>query len=413
MQKKLLCISTVWPEANATAAGTRLLGVLEFFKSDGYQIYIAATSTDEKLRTAIQELDFTTERILLNSSSFDHYVRNLSPEIVLFDRFISEEQFGWRVRELIPNALRILDTEDLHSLRSARENASKNESDFNLSSWMNLELSKRELASIFRSDLSLIVSSFEYEQLITNFTVPSFLLYLLPITYEHITKEVQEVQASFEQRSGYVFIGNGFHKPNIDAIKWLYESIWPEILKTLPQATVEIYGAYLPKQILQLHHPKKGFYIKGQIPKVANAMEKARVNFAPLRFGAGIKGKILEGFRHGVPNITTPIGAEGMQYNEFWPGLITQEASAFAQKAIQLYQDKNLWEEKRQLGYTYINNFFSKELHRNTFLETIKILLATLENHRTKNFIGNMLSQQAFQASKFLSLWITEKNKNH
>ncbi|MFT5965403.1 MAG: hypothetical protein ACI8V9_000427, partial [Flavobacteriaceae bacterium] len=91
----------------------------------------------------------------------------------------------------------------------------------------------------------------------------------------------------------------------------------------------------------------------------------------------------------------------------------TQEASAFAQKAIQLYQDKNLWEEKRQLGYTYINDFFSKELHRNTFLETIKILLATLENHRTQNFIGNMLSQQAFQASKFLSLWITEKNKNH
>jgi len=413
MQKKLLCISTVWPEANATAAGIRLLGVLDFFKLEGYEVHMAATATDTLSRSHIEKLEITTHELILNHPSFDAFIDALNPEIVLFDRFISEEQFGWRVRELLPNALRILDTEDLHSLRCAREDALKNEDNFTLDFWMSLELTKRELASIFRSDLSLVVSKYEYDQLITNFSVPSFLLYLLPITYEHIPIEIQEVQASFEERSDYVFIGNGFHKPNIDAIKWLYDFIWPEIRKTLPQATLEIYGAYLPQHILQLDNPKKGFYIKGHISKVAYAMEKARVNLVPLRFGAGIKGKILEGFRYGVPHITTPIGVEGMQYNEFWPGLIAQETSAFAQKAIQLYQDKNLWEEKRQLGYAYINYFYATELHRNTFLESIKILLANIETHRSQNFIGNMLSQQAFQASKYLSLWITEKNKNH
>src|SRR5690606_12128233 len=116
-------------------------------------------------RTAnLDAQQISVKNILLNNSSFDEFIKELKPEIVLFDRYITEEQFGWRVSENCPNTLKILDTEDLHFLRKAREEAvkaGKPISDANLFS----ETAKRELASILRCDLSLIISEYEMELL--------------------------------------------------------------------------------------------------------------------------------------------------------------------------------------------------------------------------------------------------------
>ena len=124
----------------------------------------------------ISILGVIAKTIELNSSSFDDFVKVLNPNIVLFDRFMVEEQFGWRVSENCPNALKMLDTEDLHCLRQARQLAIKEKREF-ASEDLFSDVAKREIASILRCDLSLMVSEFEMELLQKQFKVSKDLLY--------------------------------------------------------------------------------------------------------------------------------------------------------------------------------------------------------------------------------------------
>ena len=126
--KKLLIIGFVWPEPKSSAAGVRMMQLIDFFLSEGYQITFASSSLkgDKSLNLASKGIQ--ERRIELNNSSFDLFISKLNPTVVLFDRFMMEEQFGWRVAQQCPNALKILDTEDLHCLRKAREEAFKDTS---------------------------------------------------------------------------------------------------------------------------------------------------------------------------------------------------------------------------------------------------------------------------------------------
>ncbi|MCW1953101.1 MAG: glycosyltransferase family 4 protein [Flavobacteriia bacterium] len=411
MTQQLLCISTVWPQANATAAGVRITGLLDILAAD-YQIHFAATSRDETQKNELEKKGVSCHDIQLNDPSFEKLLLELSPKVVLFDRFIAEEQFGWLVREKLPNTLCVLDTEDLHSLRAARELALKKEFEFSIEFWKKQELTLRELASIYRSDLSLLVSSYEYELLIQEWKVPEQLLMFLPMTYEEVKINSAPHTGVFDQTQGYVFVGNGIHKPNKDAIKWLYSHIWPEILKLQPKASVQIFGAYLPQEILELDQQKKGFYVRGQALEISDVFMSARINLAPLRFGAGIKGKLLDGFRFGVPHVTTDIGAEGMQFGDTWPGLIAKHSKDFAKAAVSLYENEDLWNEKRQLGFSYINTYNNPQTHSKRLLSVLDKIKDQLNSHRAQSPEAYMLRSQAFMAAKYLSLWIREKNKN-
>ena len=122
--------------------------------------------------------------IELNNSSFDDFIQELKPTIVVFDRFMMEEQFGWRVAENCPNALRILDTEDLHFLRKVRHQQYKRREVFTNEALLNSEDTKREIASILRCDLSLIISTFEMSLLTSVFKIDEEILYYLPFLLE-------------------------------------------------------------------------------------------------------------------------------------------------------------------------------------------------------------------------------------
>ncbi|CAI8199349.1 MAG: glycosyltransferase family 4 protein [Flavobacteriaceae bacterium] len=412
MTQKLLCISTVWPEDKATAAGVRLMGLLDML-APSFELHFAASSKDQNAKKFLEKTDVFCHEIHLNDPGFKKLLQELLPQVVLFDRFIAEEQFGWIVRETLPEALCILDTEDLHSLRASRALSLKNNRPFSLDFWKEQQITHRELASIYRSDLSLIVSSYEHQLLIREWELSEHLLMLLPLSYKPLEDSVVNELAPYDQTQGYVFIGNGLHKPNVDAIKWLYAHIWPLILKLQPQATINIYGAYLPQEILELDRAKKGFHVRGHIVPTANAFKTARVNLAPLRFGAGIKGKILDGFRFGVPNITTEIGAEGMQYEKEWPGLIANSAAHFAEAAVSLHENESLWQEKRNLGLVHMDKYYNANHHSKELINKLESIRSSLQSHRRSHIQTQVLSSQAFMASKYLSLWIQEKNKNN
>ena len=119
--KKLLIIGFVWPEPKSSAAGGRMMQLISIFKENGFEITFASAAQDSDFMIDLAEFGVIKRSIELNSSSFDDFIKELNPDVVLFDRFMIEEQFGWRVIENCPKAIRILDTEDLHFLRKARE----------------------------------------------------------------------------------------------------------------------------------------------------------------------------------------------------------------------------------------------------------------------------------------------------
>ena len=406
--KKLLVIGHVWPEPTTTAAGNRMMQLLEAFLNKNYQVTFASTAQKTVYSRDLSKLGIPEVTIQLNDSSFDRFIHREQPSMVLFDRFMVEEQFGWRVAEHCPNAIRILNTEDLHSLRDYRGKCLKDNLQFTIEGYFLQDKTKREIASIYRSDLTLLVSYFEKQLLENELQMHPELLWHLPLMFERIEQEKIKTWPKYSQRKDFVAYGNGKHAPNIDAFKGLKERIWPDIRKQLPAAQLHIYGAYLPKFILEMNNLQEGFLVHGWIEELNEKVLNSRVVLAPIRFGAGIKGKLLKAMEHGTPSISTSVGVEGMTKRR-WPGIITDDADAFANAAVTLYQNKKLWKDAQKLGISIINEEYKKEeLTTNFFthLEDIK-----LGKHRAKNRIGSLLWHQSMTATKYMGKWIEEKNK--
>ena len=146
MQPTLLIIGFVYPEPNSSAAGSRMLQLIQAFQDNDYRITLATTCKKSDNAFDLKSIGVTVVEIQLNHSSFDAFIKSLNPSIVLFDRFMTEEQFGWRVAEHCPDALRILDTEDLHCLRKARQKAFHSNQTIEGDLFTN-ETTKREIAS--------------------------------------------------------------------------------------------------------------------------------------------------------------------------------------------------------------------------------------------------------------------------
>ena len=316
-----------------------------------------------------------------------------------------EEQFGWRVTEFASNAIRILNTEDLHSLRQTREACYKKNEDFSFSKWKKNETTKREIASIYRSDLSLMISNEETKLLKNVFDISEKILLTLPFLVDPITKEQISNWPDFETRQNFLFVGNGKHAPNIAAIKYLKTKLWPLIKEKLPNTKLHIYGAYLPQQVTEMNKPEHGFLENGWFTDIDSIMQKARVNLAPLLFGAGIKGKRIDGMRNGTPSLTTTIGAEGIpNFNS-----ISDNDIEFAKQGVELYSNKAEWLKAQKHNLSILNTHFSKEELQQKLTSALTNLSYNLPEHRSQNFIGSLLQHQTMASTKFMSKWIEEK----
>lgn len=410
MDRKVLIIGYVWPEPATTAAGIRMMQLLLFFLERDCQVTFASTAEESEFSFPLEHLGVGKKSIFINNSGFDEFIGRLNPSIVLFDRFMTEEQFGWRVARQLPDAIRILDTEDLHSLRSARMIAHKKNIPFSGDDWLQQDITKREIASIYRCDLSLIISLYEMELLKKVFPRGNGLLLHLPMMFPAIGEAVRKKWSEYHQKEDFVFLGNGKHLPNIEAIGRLKNEIWPLIRNKLPQSKLGVYGAYMPESIKKMHAPKEGFHIMGHANDSGEVISNARLNLAPLSFGAGIKGKLLEGMLQGTPSITTRIGAEGIAVDRPWNGVIADSSQEFAEAAVNLYGDKEQWELARENGAAIINAFYDKKVLELLLSDRIGILRSNLKKHRTRNFIGSMLLHHTMASTKYMSRWIEAKN---
>ncbi|MFY8282994.1 glycosyltransferase [Pseudoalteromonas sp. SSMSWG5] len=405
--KKVLVIGYVWPEPNSSAAGTHMMSLLRAFRAENWQVEFASPAQKTEHMVDLSEDGITTQVIALNCSSFDEYVQAYNPDIVMFDRFMMEEQFGWRVDKYCPNALKILDTEDLQCLRNARHEAHKAGREFSHSD-LHSDIAKREIAAILRSDISLIISHYEMQLLNDVFNVDSALLHHLPflVDLQHIPTSTK----AFAERKHFMTIGNFRHAPNWDAVLYL-QQIWPLIRKQLPDAELQIYGSYPPPKATALNNPKTGFLIKGWADDAYKVMEDARVCLSPLRFGAGIKGKLLEAMIMQTPSVTTPIGSEGMHQNEPWSGAICEDAQQFADAAVALYQDEALFTQAQQNGQLLLQKYYDKSKLQSQLIAKITTISESLAQHRQQNFTGQMLKHHTMRSTQYMAQWIEAKNK--
>ena len=401
--KHLIIIGAVWPEPNSTAAGNRMLQLIALFQKQDYEITFLCSAMPSDFSFDLSTISVKTQTIQLNDSSFDNLIKELNPNVVLFDRFMIEEQYGWRVMEQCPNAFRILDTEDLHFLRKAREVAFKQNRELVFEDYIS-DVFKREIASIYRCDLTLLISEYEMQLATEKFKIDTSLLYYLPFLSEEVNPNVPK----FEERNHFVSIGNFLHEPNWQTVLQLKKQ-WKSIKKQLPEAELHVYGAYVSEKAKQLHNEKEGFLIKGRAESVAEVYAKAKVLLAPIPYGAGLKGKLFEAMQLGLPSVTTKMGAEGMNGNLDWNGFISEE-NDFVEKAIELYTNKSLWETAQQNGYEMIEKRFKKKLYETDFMNRIEELKMDLKSHRNQNFFGQILKHQSLQSTKYMSKWIEAKN---
>ena len=388
-----------------------MLQLIHFFLSQGWQVLFGTTAIKNDNSLDLTCLGVEEVRIELNNSSFDKLLQNMNPTIVLFDRFMTEEQFGWRISEFCPETMKVLDTEDLHCLRKVRQEALQKGIKFSSDKLLISDIAKREIASIYRCDISLIISTFEMELLEEVFKVDENLLYHLPFFFNKISEVSRKLWKTYKERFHFVSIGNFLHSPNLDATKYLKQEVWNRIRQKLPEVELHIYGAYPSQQVLGFHNPNKGIYIHGYTENANKVIENARILLAPLRFGAGIKGKLTRAMLNGTPSVTSSIGAEGMHGDLPWNGFIEDCLDDFVEKSVLLYSNQKIWEEAQLNGLHIINQLYDRDKIEVKFLDTLHQIFENLEQGRSQNFTGQMLHHHSLKSSKYMSKWIEEKNK--
>jgi len=399
--KKILIIGKVWPEPKSSAAGIRMMQLINFFLKEEANIVFATTAKKTGFEESLDNFKVEVKEIKLNSDCFDDFVSEYSPEVVVFDRFMTEEQFGWRVTQSCPNAKQILNTEDLHFLRDARREAVKKEATLDIKT-LRTDLLFRELMAIQRCDLTLLVSKVEYDLLKDAYEVSEDKLHYLPLF-----RNQNEDSVAFNARKDFMFIGNYYHEPNWDALLVLKKEIWPRIRKQLPNAKLNIYGAYSNQKVFDLHNEEERFIVHGRVDETDIIFSQARICLAPIRFGAGIKGKFLEAMANGTPIVTTTIGAEDMQLGNNWCGNITDDLDEMSEQAVELYSNQEYWNSSQKVGFQILKDKYQFESYQEDFVK----IISSLDLERKKSLTEELIQHHSVKSSMYLSRWISEKEQ--
>lgn len=420
---RVLFIGFVWPEPKSSAAGQNILSYMYALRDDGNEVFFCSAAEKTEQSQNLENDAIPSFPIVLNCSSFDSQVTELAPDIVIFDRFLCYEQFAWRVKKSCPEALLVLDAEDLHFLRKARQQAAKVLSNRFVSSPSILaneqrslllnELTKRELACIYQADLTVVLSDFEQELLTDIMHVPKNQIAHCPFIINSENASLTNLP-KFQEREDFVFIGNFRHAPNYHSAKILRENIWPFIVKHFKKLGItvkcHVYGAYLSPKAKQLENAAIGFHVHGFAENQFDVIKNARVMLAPIQFGAGVKGKFLDAMLCGTPSITSPIGAEGIS-KQAWGGFIVDDFEAFISSAIELYSNEKAWTKAVKNGEKIIQMDYAPALISRKFIDIIQNGYTNRMQNRSLNILQQVMSHHQFQTSQYMSQWIEAKTQ--
>ena len=263
------------------------------------------------------------------------------------------------IRRCAPQALFVLDTVDLHFLRERREAGITGDPEALRRAASTRE---RELASIRDADVTLVVSESERRRLRG----------LVPAADVRVVSNVLAVGPAgpgFRERRGAVFVGAFNHRPNVDAIGWYVREVWPYVLRRMPDARTFVIGSDMPESVRNL--AGRGIDAVGHVPDLEPYLHRCKVSIAPLRYGAGVKGKISAAQAAGLPVVATSIGVEGMHLECGRDVLVADSAPEFADAIVRLHDDESLWNRLAAGGRENVARHFSAEAARPTLARLI------------------------------------------
>ncbi|MFK2878789.1 glycosyltransferase [Rhodanobacter hydrolyticus] len=353
----ILIVDALTPDAARDSGSLRLLNIMHLLRQLGWRVSFMADN-----RTATQDEIVRLGRVGAHtlckpwSPSLAAWLRSegITLDAVMLCRHYVAAPNLDLVRRLVPRAKVLFDTVDLHFLREQR--AAEHTDNSTLA--RQAELSRRrELALIQACDITLVVSPVEHALLTRE----------LPEARIELLSNVHEVygrKTGFAPRSGLVFVGGFNHPPNEDAVRWLVGEIFPRLHAQRPDIALHLIGDIPETARPSLATP--GVQIHGRVADLTPWMEGCRVALAPLRYGAGVKGKVNMAMSHGLPVVATGIAAEGMQLRDGEEILLADDAEGFVAAVLRLHDDEALWHRLSEHGLDNVREHFSFEAARAT-----------------------------------------------
>ena len=315
--------------------------------------------------------------------------RNL--DVVILYRVHTARLHMPTVKKYAPSAKIVFDTVDMHHLREERQAMLDNSPE----SIERARFTKQAEFRMMRSaDATIVLSSAElehvrqYDPSINVFTIPLLL-------------DVPGCRAPYAARRDIIFIGGFLHQPNVDAIKYFVNEIWPIVREKLPDAKLFVIGSIPPDEVLALGGEDDRIRIIGFVEDLDPYFDACRISIAPLRFGAGIKGKIGTSASYGVPCVATTLAVEGMGLSEGVDVLVADEAEIFAEKLVQLYSDEKLWNQLSGSSLEFVQRNYSYKIGR----ARLRRLLNSFDNGLLANEIIDIAEVESLAEFKKYRQW--------
>lgn len=263
-------------------------------------------------------------------------------DVVVLHRFTVGDRHLAVLREKYPGARFVFLACDLHYLREQREAELSGDA---LARKRAQQTRQRELAVMGGSDAVIVYS--EAEQEIVRAELPQAQVSLFPLVHDPVADP-----APLERREGVCFVGGYRHPPNADAIRWFVDQVWPLVHARCPQAVLHVAGSHMTDEVKALG-TRPGVEITGFVPDMEAFLSRRRVNIAPLRFGAGVKGKVAASLANGLPTVGTHIAAEGMLLTPGEDILVADDPAGFAAHVVDLLNDDARWRDVSAAGLRY------------------------------------------------------------
>lgn len=350
----ILVIDAWMPLPDRDSASLRIVNLLSILEQLAGNITFGVGDppdwrTADKWQSSTQPFQGTRVELLEGHVAIEAHLKQQgqSYDVVILSRLSVANRYMQAVRQSAPQAAVIFDTTDLHFLRGFR--GAKVTGKVNL--MKSALLAKRdELALARQADCTLVVSS--VEKAILEEECPG-----IPV---HIISNIHTVYDSrqpFSERSGLIFVGSFPHHPNIDGMAYFCKDIYPLLKAKLPDVKITIIGSDPPTWLQQASTDR--FIVTDYVPDIAPYFNRCRLSIAPLRYGAGVKGKVLLSMGYGVPVVASSIAAEGIPVKNGRDMLIADTPESFSEAIIKLYHNEDLWSQMSENSLEIVNKHFS------------------------------------------------------
>lgn len=361
-RKIVLIIEACMITPDQDSGSIRLLNLMRILRAEHHHVVFLAENLEGTAKYRYQ-LEALGIEVLYDAwaGSVKETLRNRGHEldvVMLCRHYVASAHLA-DVRTYAPQARIVFDTVDLHFLREEREAALYN--DPAIRERAN-KTRRDEIRVIEKSDATLVVS--DAEQALLGQLTPNATVSIVSNVHDRVS-----TRPGFAERDGVLFVGGFRHPPNVDAVRWYVNEILPIVRRLNPNVVTRIVGSNMPDEIASLN--ADGLEVLGGVPNLRPILESARVSIAPLRYGAGVKGKINEAMNFGVPVVATSLAVEGMHLVSGRECLVADDAEKFAAHIVELHSNAELWVNLSLAGIQSVERHFSFEAVRAPFLAAL------------------------------------------